>query len=190
MTKTYTIYALKCPFSDEIKWVGRTKNIKRRYQTHWSNLKRENPKKVEWIKYLKFKGIKPILIILKELQPDEDSNFWENYYINLYRKTTFNSSNGSPVKRGRPLKNHGEFLYGKLRGMGITVSSFYNKSVWRSSNEVSRQVKEAHRLKAQIDEYISAINEKLELEGEKLIDYNIFFTEYAIPKQTNNRDKN
>lgn len=183
MTKTYTIYALKCPLSDEIKWVGRTKDIKRRYQAHCYNSQRENPKKIEWIKYLIFKQIKPILIILKELQLDEDSNFWENYYINFYRKTTFNYSNGSPVKRGRPLKNHGDFLYGKMRRLGITVSSFYDKGYWTSNQKVYNQIKESHRLKRQIDEYISVINEKLEFEGEKPIDYNIFFTEYTVPKK-------
>ena len=184
----YTIYGLKCPITDEIKWVGRTKNLKRRYETHWTNFKSENPQKIEWIKHLKFKQIKPILIILKELKPNEDSNFWENYYINLYIKTVLNSSNGSPEKRRKPFKNHGDFLFGKLKKLGITISSFYGKSCWTSNLAVYNQVKQSRRLKRQIDEYISAINEKLKFEERKPIDYNVFFTEYIINSE--NRKNN
>lgn len=42
VSTTETIYGLKCPLIEQIKWVGRTTDIKERYKAHLYNFGHKN----------------------------------------------------------------------------------------------------------------------------------------------------
>jgi len=71
--KTVYIYGLEDPTTDEIRYVGKTTNLKNRYYQHVSNCDDVNHHKKNWIQGLKNKGLKPKLIILEKT----DEKRWE-----------------------------------------------------------------------------------------------------------------
>lgn len=65
--QTLKIYALVCPISRKIKYVGKTKkDLDDRLKQHIGQSYNGNALKAFWIKSLKTKGLKPIIIILEE----------------------------------------------------------------------------------------------------------------------------
>ena len=58
------IYGLYCPIAKEIKYVGCSSNICRRYESHLSNHEANKYKK-KWIEELKVMGLKPVLLTLQ-----------------------------------------------------------------------------------------------------------------------------
>ena len=90
-----TIYTLKDPITNEVRYIGKTKRkLVDRMYSHTSNYKLEKEKsyKNSWIKSLKNKNLKPII---EELDLVEDNNweFWEQFYINLFKSWGFNLTN-------------------------------------------------------------------------------------------------
>lgn len=71
------IYALICPLSNQIRYVGKTVSIKTRYSAHLNDNSKSH--KSSWIKSLKTKGLKPNYIILDTVE--KDTSFWEQYWI-------------------------------------------------------------------------------------------------------------
>lgn len=73
------IYALKDPFTDEIRYIGKTINLKRRL----SNECRETAKsyRCHWIQSIISRGKKPIQVILETLEPDADWQAAEKKWI-------------------------------------------------------------------------------------------------------------
>lgn len=73
------IYTLSDPITNEIKYCGKTKNIKERLIGHLKE-KKSNQDKISWVKKIKFNGLKPILEIIDEV--DENNwDFWEKFWI-------------------------------------------------------------------------------------------------------------
>lgn len=98
------IYTLTDPTTNLIRYVGKTKSIKRRYAQHLS----ENSKthKCNWIKSLKVKGIKPIIQIIDICDNKEDSIWIEQYWISQFKTWGFNLTNlteGGEGQYGRKL---------------------------------------------------------------------------------------
>ena len=90
-----TIYTLKDPITNEVRYIGKTKRkLVDRMYSHTSNYKLEKEKsnKNSWIKSLKNKNLKPII---EELDLVEDNNweFWEQFYINLFKSWGFKLTN-------------------------------------------------------------------------------------------------
>lgn len=90
-----TIYTLKDPITNEVRYIGKTKRkLVDRMYSHTSNYKLEKEKsyKNSWIKSLKNKNLKPII---EELDLVEENNweFWEQFYINLFRSWGFKLTN-------------------------------------------------------------------------------------------------
>ena len=73
------IYGLVCPINKNIRYIGKTQNIKQRYSGHL----RDNSKthKVNWIKSLKHKNLTPEIIILETLENDSDWQAKEKTWI-------------------------------------------------------------------------------------------------------------
>lgn len=85
MVKIY-IYSLIDPFTNEIRYVGKTKNLEKRFRHHINNSKKRNYHSANWIKSLLIKNRKPKIEILEECTKDN----WEErekYWISYYRKT-------------------------------------------------------------------------------------------------------
>jgi group I intron endonuclease len=81
------IYTLSHPITKEVRYVGKTINIKRRYYDH---LYRDgNTHKHHWVKSLLAEGLKPIMTIIEEC-PDnweEREIFWITQFDNLTNLT-------------------------------------------------------------------------------------------------------
>lgn len=89
MEKVY-IYTLSDPISEEVRYLGKTNNIKRRYTGHL-NSKNKN-KVTSWTKSLLKKGLKPNIEILDEV-PNENWKFWEKWWISILRSWNVNLTN-------------------------------------------------------------------------------------------------
>jgi hypothetical protein len=80
------IYKLIDPMTNEIRYIGQTDNIKRRYNDHISSSFNENSDsydtyKARWIRKLKSNNLLPFIEILEECDNLEQSNIRERYYI-------------------------------------------------------------------------------------------------------------
>lgn len=66
------IYALRDPDTKEVRYVGKTNNLERRYQSHLCNSKnRQHIYSYRWIKSLQREGKEPILEVLEEVSEDQ-----------------------------------------------------------------------------------------------------------------------
>jgi GIY-YIG catalytic domain len=78
------IYALTDPESDEVRYIGRTRHLMRRYARHL--LKRRGaPDKVRWLQELEQKRRLPGVVVLEEVAP-EDVEARERWWIAHYRQ--------------------------------------------------------------------------------------------------------
>ena len=84
MNKIIYIYTLSHPITNEVRYVGKTINIKRRYKQHLYD--KRGSHKASWVKSLKNDGLKPILTIIEECNNDnwaEREIFWISQFDNL-----------------------------------------------------------------------------------------------------------
>ncbi len=83
------IYALIDPRDNQIKYVGKTKNTKRRLYEHLCEIKsKRNNKKVNWLKCLNKLDLLPELFILDEVR-EQEWQFWEQYWISQCKNWGF-----------------------------------------------------------------------------------------------------
>lgn len=92
------IYALICPESRQVKYVGKTQNIKRRVRQHILKSKKflHLEGKNKWIRDLDLKDLKPIVKILEACSEDLNWNEREKYWIKYYSDINplFNQTEG------------------------------------------------------------------------------------------------
>lgn len=91
----YYIYTLSCPITKEVKYVGKSKNPKRRYYQHI--YEKTVTYKNNWIKSLQAKGLKPILDVIDEYDCEKECFKAEVYWISQFKTWGFklaNLSNG------------------------------------------------------------------------------------------------
>ena len=84
------IYCLIDPITKQIRYIGKTNNINKRFANHIQRKKNKTYKSC-WIYSLKKKGLKPIIEILDIV--GEDWEFWETWYISLYKSWGFKLTN-------------------------------------------------------------------------------------------------
>jgi hypothetical protein len=83
------IYTLAHPVTGEIRYIGKTNNLKRRFSQHLSNHGLlEKSKKNNWIISLLKQKIVPIMEILEETT-DDNINELEIFYISLFKSWNF-----------------------------------------------------------------------------------------------------
>ncbi len=81
--RTIYIYSLKDPISNEIRYIGKTTNIKNRLNAHLTRSKNNKYHSARWVKSLLNKGQRPILEVVEECTEDnwkEREIFWIKYY--------------------------------------------------------------------------------------------------------------
>jgi len=77
------IYGLKCPISGNIRYIGKTKRLEKRYYCHLNPDKGDvNRHKKSWIKKLLKQGQKPELVILEKVYDGQ----WEEAEIKWIKK--------------------------------------------------------------------------------------------------------
>jgi hypothetical protein len=93
--ETIYIYTLSCPITKEIRYVGKTKSIKLRLQSHIDyarNTKRKRRHVSDWILGLLEQNLKPIITIIEKT----DVVNWvdrERYWISHFKNLQFNLCN-------------------------------------------------------------------------------------------------
>lgn len=90
-TKVF-IYTLIDPRTDEIKYVGKTNNLKTRLSKHVN--RKLNTKVSCWIRSLLKEDLLPVMEVLDEV-PDSEWQFWEQHWIWLCLSWGFNLKNGT-----------------------------------------------------------------------------------------------
>lgn len=144
--KTTFIYFLRDPKNPIKGYVGKANDPKDRLKDH---LKDNKPcYRTNWIRALKFEGLKPQLEILDEV-PYDAWEFWEREYIRIFRAIGFHLTNGTDGGDG--LSNPTEETRAKMRGNKNAVgnSGFLGKKHSEESKEKNRQ---AHLGKVPTDE--------------------------------------
>lgn len=86
------IYALIDPRNKQVRYVGKSNNPKGRLNGHLKDKMRTH--KANWIKKLLQEQLKPELLILDKVLESE-WQFWEVYYIDLYKSWGFSLTNGN-----------------------------------------------------------------------------------------------
>lgn len=115
------IYALTEPDNiNEIRYIGKTKNLKRRFIYHITESKREGnfSHKANWIRSLLRKETKPQIIEIDYI-PNNEWGFWETYYISLFKSWGFNLTNTAP----------GGFGYDEYNKKDLTINLLIRKSL-------------------------------------------------------------
>lgn len=87
------IYALADPITKEIRYIGKSIRVKGRYKDHLNDNSRTH--KVNWIKSLLKKELKPLLIILEELQDMDDWQQKECFWIKVAKDKKWNLVNST-----------------------------------------------------------------------------------------------
>lgn len=128
------IYGLIDPRDGKIKYVGKTKNIRRRFLEHIRD--EENNLKYAWIKSLKKLNKKPDIIILEETDL-EDSNFWEIFWIDILKSWNFvlkNMTKGGDGSYGVVPWNKGKV--GKFKHSEVSKKKM---SDWRKKHTIGEK---------------------------------------------------
>lgn len=122
--KVVYIYCLKHPKTQQIRYVGKTINIKRRLTQHIQDAKRHISKRrtINWIYNLLKSNLRPIIEIIEIC----DENNWQErevYWINYYKEKTnlCNHHDGGLGCLGRKLT---DFEKEKIRKIGYKQSHF------------------------------------------------------------------
>ena len=98
--KTY-IYILQDPITQEVRYVGKSNNPKRRYTSHLCDKPKVKYYSYYWIQSLLKKGLKPIMTIIDET--DHDWQQLEKYWIGQFKAWGFKLTNiteGGEGQRG------------------------------------------------------------------------------------------
>lgn len=90
--KTTFIYILIDPRNNQIRYVGKANNPKKRLEGHLGDKRKTY--KTNWIKNLKSKELRPVIEIIDEVALDE-WQFWEQHYISLYKSWGFKLTNAT-----------------------------------------------------------------------------------------------
>jgi len=83
----YTIYCLKCPIKNEIKYIGMTSRLNKRYKNHCNPICAVNENMKNWVIELKKLNLFPLLDILETnldmYQAEEKEKFYIKKFDNL-----------------------------------------------------------------------------------------------------------
>jgi len=105
MKKVY-IYGLIDPSTNQLRYVGKTVDINRRYRRHINERFIHDSHKDRWIRKLIDNNLKPEIIIL-DIVSEVDWKFWEIHYISYFKHIGCNLTNGTnggdqpPSTKGR-----------------------------------------------------------------------------------------
>jgi len=88
------IYTLSHPLTFEIRYVGKTNDLKRRLQSHidYARSKNKRRKVADWILSVIKQGLKPKITLIESVEIDDWANR-ERFWINHFRSLGFNLCN-------------------------------------------------------------------------------------------------
>ena len=144
-----SIYALKDPITQQIRYIGQTrKSIEERASHHWRDRKQqknENNHKANWIsKLYEESNLRPEVILIEKVVISTDNllNERERYWIAYYRELGFDLTNTSGkdyfYAHKRQAKNYMKTIY--------CYDKSFNLQVFRSAREASASIKIDYKL--------------------------------------------
>lgn len=91
------VYYLICPIDNEVKYVGKSKKPKSRYNQHIKKLDKQLTPKRKWIEMLFSKSLLPTLKVVEEFEGD--ARHLEQKHVEINEKTILNIHNpGKGIK--------------------------------------------------------------------------------------------
>jgi len=139
--KTIIIYTLTDPITKEVRYVGKTTDISKRFNKHINESRKSTTShKKAWIKSLLKKNLKPEIEII-DVVNSSDWGFWEKYCIEQIRawgfRLTNETSGGDGVDKGNIPWNKG--IKGVIKK---------NKTSFKKGNEIGKEtrIKSGQRL--------------------------------------------
>ena len=87
----YYIYTLSHPITNEVKYIGKTNNISKRYSAHLND--KSKSYKNSWIKSLLNEDLLPVIEILEEFDNELLCYNAEIYWIEQFKSWGFNLTN-------------------------------------------------------------------------------------------------
>lgn len=138
------IYTLQHPETNEIRYIGKTKNLKKRLREHLNES--TNTYKGCWIKHLKNNNLLPIIEVL-DIVPEKEWQFWECFYISLFRGWDFRLTNiGTGGEGGNCTEETKLKISNKLKGkksrLGCTFTDEQKQNI--SNGLKGRKLTEEH----------------------------------------------
>jgi len=137
INSTY-IYALIDPRDNAPKYIGKADDLKKRLRKHLGE--KAGTKKTNWLRLLFKMGLKPIIEEIDYVDKNE-WQFWEKYYISLYRSWGFDLKNGTVGGDGgcRP---HSEETKVKIRAIrALQVNTRKGVPCSEETKELLRQAR-------------------------------------------------
>jgi len=81
------IYALVCPDTKEVRYIGKSKNIKNRFKSHRGTVRTKGHPVTMWVAKIRDEGKRPFIKILKETESKGDKiNKLEIMFISYFRE--------------------------------------------------------------------------------------------------------
>lgn len=87
------IYALIDPITENIRYVGKTVGLYKRYIQHIKKVENAKRRKERWINSLLQKDINPILVVLQRVGYNENWELCERKWIKFCRKEGYDLTN-------------------------------------------------------------------------------------------------
>ena len=107
------IYALIDPRDNHVRYIGKAKDPFIRYRAHNNSNRDRNTHKRNWINNLLKEGKKPELLIIDEVSTD-NWQYWECFYISLYKTWGFDLLNYTHGGDGSSFGNIGSWKKGNV----------------------------------------------------------------------------
>ena len=124
--KTIYIYILKDPISNDIRYVGKAVDTKKRFNKHLRDSKVKTYHSAVWIKSLLNKGLKPIMEVIEEANEsnwEEREKYWIDFYKTKFDLTNINEGGGfGGVTYGFKGKTHSKESIDKMKKARTGVS--------------------------------------------------------------------
>jgi hypothetical protein len=111
--KSVYIYALVDPRDNHVRYVGKANKPEDRYKNHFNSSRDKNTHKRNWISSVRKDGFRPELLILDEVSID-NWQYWESFYISLYKTFGFNLVNYTSGGDGATFGNDGSWKKGNI----------------------------------------------------------------------------
>lgn len=178
------IYTLCCPITEEVKYIGITRqDLNLRFNEHIYRGRRvgSKNKRESWIKSLLNKNLYPNIDII-DIVYDCDSLFFESFYIDLFKSWGFNLKNSMMIKKSN-IDKKGSSLKGRnisnehKNRISEGLNRFYSKNISKNkgksmSIDCINKIKKTSRL--------NTLN-KYKLNSESVIDIKNKFNEFNGP---------
>ena len=129
MAKQVIIYSLLHPITKDVRYIGWTSNLKRRYRDHIGDAKRNKKShKCSWIRSLLKDGLKPEIVEIETVSYDK-RNEREIYWIDYYgRENLVNSTAGGEGSIGFKFSEESRENLSKIR-TGRKLSDHHRKAI-------------------------------------------------------------